>query len=229
MFRSLLSAVGVIVSLSVTAPVRADEEPTGDQILHLVRLSYKGQDYQLTGMLRNDRTGKKDAFTLTLQHQLIRFRFADPAEIVSLDLATTPASLTRVLPGSKTEVPLARYDEEVRGMVFNYEDLALRFLYWPNAKLIGTDRVKLAKCWKVRVVNPDGRTAYGTVDLWVHQGSGGIARMEAYDFKGKLVKRFEVISVQKHEGETILKEMRVEGIDPDSGKVTGRGYMKLDK
>ncbi len=198
--------------------------------MRLVRASYAQQDYKLTGSLRDDSTGRKESFELTMQQQTVRFRFNNPAEIVELDLGTQPASLSRVLAGGKAPVPITSYAEEVRGMGMNFEDLSLRFTYWPKPQLIGSDSIKTQKMWVVRVVNPDGKGPYGTVDLWVHQGSGGVAKMEAYNPQGQKMKRFEVVSVQKHGETTILKEMKLEAYDPPGAKkATRRTYMKLDK
>jgi hypothetical protein len=69
---------------------------------------------------------------------------------------------------------------------------------------------------------------YYTVDLWVHKDSGGMAKMEAYDRRGKMVKRFEVRKMQKVDGATALKEMMVESLNQTSGDVKGRTYMTLD-
>jgi len=207
----------------------ADPEPTAEEIMQLVRMSYALQDYKLNGSLRDDTSGKKEPFELTMQQQTIRFRFTEPAEIVDLDLGTQPATLSRVLPGGKSSVPVASYGEAVRGMSMNFEDLSLRFTYWPAPKLMGTDSIKTQKMWVVRVTNPDGKGPYGTVDLWVHQGSGGVAKMEAYDVKGLKMKKFEVVSVQKVNDVTILKEMKVEAYEPPGSKNVRRTYMKLDK
>ena len=207
----------------------ADPQPTAEELMRLVRMSYSLQDQKLTGTLRDDSSGRKEAFELTMQQQTLRFRFSDPAEIVNLDLSTEPATLSRVLPGGKSVVPVSAYDETVRGMAMNFEDLSLRFTYWPKPLLVGTDTIKAQKMWVVRVVNPDGKGPYGTVDLWVHQGSGGVAKMEAYDFKGLKMKRFEVVSVQKVNDATVLKEMKIEAYDPPGSKNVRRTYMKLDK
>lgn len=205
------------------------EEPTAEDVMRLVRMSYALQDYKLSASLRDETSGKKEQFELTMQQKTIRFRFTNPAEIINLDLAATPAALTRVQPGGRENVPIERYGDSVRGMAINYEDLSLRFTYWPNPQMIGAETIKTAKCWIVRVVNPDGKGPYGVVDLWVHQGSGGVARMDAYDPKANLVKRFQVISVQKANDITILKEMRIEAFDPATKKAINRTYMKLDK
>ncbi len=54
-------------------------------------------------------------------------------------------------------------------------------------------------------------------------------RLEGYDWKGKLAKRFEVVSGQKIEGRWFLKQMRIEEMDPATGKVTSRTYLEIKK
>lgn len=225
------SVLALLPAAALTPLLRAeDPQPTGEEILRLVRLSYALQDSKLMGELRDDDTGKTEPFELTMQQNVIRFRFINPPpEIVHLDLGTAPATLMQVRPGGAGTVPMDAYGDSVRGMDFNYEDLSMRFLYWPNPKLMGEDRIRTVKCWFVRVTTPDKKGPYGTVDLWVHQESGGVARMDAYNFQGKLVKRFQVISVQKSGKATILKEMRIESFNPLNGDRKGRTYMKLDK
>jgi hypothetical protein len=53
--------------------------------------------------------------------------------------------------------------------------------------------------------------------------------MEGYDWSGRLAKRFEVVSVQKIEGRYFLKQMRIESIQPDTGKVQSRTYLEIKK
>lgn len=224
--RFLLAAVALCPLASF---VRAeDPPPTGEEILKLVRVSNALQNYKLTGTLRDDKSGRAESFTLNMEQSIMRFRFSNPNQIVHLDMTTMPATLKSVQSGGSAAVPLSKYGEKVRGFAMNYEDLSMRFLYWPGAKLLGEERYKTQKCWKVRVTSPDSATPYGTVDLWVHQASGGMAKMEAYDLQGKLAKRFEVSSIQKVDGATILKEMKVESYAPGSSKSDGRTYMTLD-
>lgn len=223
---ALLAALCFPSPLHVLAA--GDPPPTGDEILKLVRVSNALQNYKLTGSLRDDKSGRAETFTLNMEQNIMRFRFSNPNQIVHLDMTTVPASLRIVQAGGSGSVPLAKYGEKVRGFAVNYEDLSLRFLYWPNAKLLGEENYKLQKCWKVRVTSPDSATPYGTVDLWVHQASGGMAKMDAYDLQGKLAKHFEVSKIQKVDGATILKEMKIESYAPGSSKSDGRTYMTLD-
>ncbi len=223
-----LIATALLALATLSTSVFSEEPPpTGEEIQRLVRMSNALQNYKLEGQLR-DTGGKKESFTLNMEQNILRFRFSNPNMIVHLDQNLTPASLNIIEAGNAGAVPLEKYGESVRGFAMNYEDLSMRFLYWPGAKMTGEESIKTVKCWKVRMSTPDRRTSYGTVDLWVHQGSGGMARMQAYDFQGKMVKKFEVVKIQKIDGKTILKEMKVEQYDPASGKRTGQTYMTLD-
>jgi hypothetical protein len=209
-----------------------DPEPkTAEQILSIVRLSYALQNHKMNGTLRDDASGRVEPLELTMERQVMRFRFQNPpAEIVQLDLNTTPATLYQVKPSGASEVPTSQMDKKVRGMELNYLDLSLAFLYWPRPQHLGEERVTGQKCWKVRVTNPNLKRQgpYWTVDIWVHQGSGGAAKMEAYDWNSKLIKRFQVTKVQEVDGATTLKEMKIETFHPPDGELQGRTYMKMD-
>ena len=54
-------------------------------------------------------------------------------------------------------------------------------------------------------------------------------RMEGYDWKGQLAKRFEVVSAQKIEGRWFLKQMRIEEMQPGTNKVLARSYLEIKK
>jgi hypothetical protein len=90
---------------------------------------------------------------------------------------------------------------------------------------LGAARVK---CWLIRVTAPDQKGPYYTVDLWVEKASGGVAKMEAYNVLSKMVKRFQVTKIQKADGATVLKEMRIESFNILNGEPQGRTYLTLD-
>jgi hypothetical protein len=207
-----------------------DAPPTAEEVMRLVRLSYALQDHKLSGSLRDDKSGKEEPFALTMTKQIIRFRFENPSQIVHLDLTSSPPTLRETKPNNANEVPLARYSENVRGFHLNYEDLSLRFIEWPNPKILGEEPLSGGqKAWKVRVVTPDGKGPYGTVDMWVHQGSGGMAKMEGWDKQGNLVKRFQIRSVQRAGEAHIPKEIRIETFEQNGKKIVGRTYMNFNK
>jgi len=225
-----------LACLFIVAPMLQaadDPAPSAEHVLGLVRRSYVLQDHKMTGRLRDDDTGREEPMELTLTASVMRFLFKSaPPEIIQLDMTTSPATLWQVKSGGSSKVPLKNAADPVRGMDFNYEDLSLKFIYWKNVKMLdanATLTLARVKCWQIRVTAPDASGPYYTVDLWVEKESGGVAKMEAYNRVSKMVKRFQVTKVQKVDGATVLKEMRVESFNPLNGDIKGRTYMTLDK
>lgn len=228
---TLMKRLLILLPLLAAAMLHAqDAQPkTAEEILRIVRLSYALQNHKMNGHLRDDATGRTEPMTLTMENQVMRFLFTNsPKEIVHLDLNTTPATLYQVRAGGTSQVQGNQYSASVRGMAFNYEDLSLRFLYWPRPQLMGEGRVSGQKCWIVRVTNPGKDGPYYVVDIYVHQGSGGAAKMEAYDRNSKVVKKYQVTKVQKVDKATVLKELKIETINPFNGDVKGRTYMIME-
>ncbi len=229
MHRRLLLAV-----LAAAPFVSAQEsEPSAAEVLARVRASYALQDHRMTGRLRDSASGREEPLELSLSQSLMRFHFpVQPPETIQLDLTTHPATLWQLTTqGERQRVPLAGTDRPVRGMDFNYEDLSQRFLYWEKVEMMDANaRVTGGvRCWLVRVTAPDTKGPYYTVDLWVHKDSGGVARMDAYDSRSTLVKRFEVTKMWKVDNVSSLREMRVQSFNPADGKRRGITYMTLDK
>ena len=121
----------------------------------------------------------------------------------------------------------ARYDDFVRGTGITYEDLFLRFLYWKKPKLLGEDTIRSRKAWKIELQAWGTSSQYGGARLWIDQESGALLRIEGYNRDGKLLRRFEVISAQKIDGQWMLKQMRVETLDPGSNKILNRTYLEV--
>ncbi len=218
-----------LLLLPVLASAQTAQPKTAEEILRIVRLSYALQNHKMSGQLRDHTSGRVEPLELTMENKVMRFRFKNqPPEIVHLDMNTTPATLYQVKPGGTTEVTGNQSSQSVRNMAFNYEDLSLRFLYWPRPQLMGEDRVSGQKCWIVRVTNPGNQGPYYVVDIWVHQGSGGAAKMAAFDRNSKIVKRYQVTKVQKVDNATVLKELKIETVNSVTGEVKGRTYMTME-
>ena len=132
--------------------------------------------------------------------------------------------------GGETEkFPASKLNQRIRGTSLTYEDLAFKFLYWPDGRVLGDDSVRTRKCWKVQLRTPSRESQYSNVLLWVDKASGALMRMEGYDSKGQLIKRFEVVSAQKIEGRWFLKQMRVEQFQPGTNHVEARAYLEIKK
>jgi hypothetical protein len=210
-----------------TTAIGADAPPPAREILDQVRLQQSQQQLDLQGQLRSDAT--VIPFRITQTGPVIRYTFTNPAEVVQLRLGEDGARLDLVLQNSTKKFSSSRLDERIGGTAVTYGDLALKFLYWPDAQVIGADTLRTRNCWKLRLTAPSKDAPYATVLLWVDKESGALMRMEGYDWKGQLKKRFEVVSAQKIEGRWFLKQMRIEEMEPGTNKVRSRSYLEIKK
>ncbi|MBA3543695.1 MAG: outer membrane lipoprotein-sorting protein [Chthoniobacterales bacterium] len=221
--RQLLLVLGLAsLSLGLLAGT-----PSAEEILSRVRLQQAQQQLDLQGQLRTD--GTIIPFRITQTGPVIRYTFANPPEVIQLKLGENGSRLDLVHENSVSKFSASRLDDRISGTAVTYGDLALKFLYWPNAEVLGADTLRSRNCWKLRLYPPDKSAPYAAVLLWVDKESGAIMRMESYDQKGVLTKRFEVVSAQKIEGRWFLKQMRVEEMQPGTGKVQSRTYLEIKK
>lgn len=116
----------------------------------------------------------------------------------------------------------------LKGRNVTYEDISLNFLYWPKARIDGSDTVDWVNCWKLRL-EPGGQpSSYASVELWVRKADGTFLNGEGYDKSGAMVKRFKVASGQADPlGGWMLKRMRIETLV--GGRVKSTTYLEIDK
>ena len=213
--------------VALAASTSAAPLPEAKEILESVRLRQAQQEIELQGQLREN--DKIIPFRLTQTGPLIRYSFSNPDETLQLRLGDNDSRLEEVTRGGTEKISAAQFDHKVRGTGISYEDLALKFLYWPEARVTGENSIRTRNCWKLELKAPLRQSQYGTVWLWVDKNGGALMRVEGYDLKGQLAKRFEVISAQKIEGRWFLKQMRIEEFVPGTGKVQTRTYLEITK
>lgn len=168
-------------------------------------------------------------FHLTQTGPVIRYSFSDPEETLELRLSENSSRLDLVTDEGSEKFPAEKLNEKIRGTGVTYEDLALKFLYWPNGRVLGDETVHARSCWKLQLAAPTRDAQYANVFLWVDKKSGALMRMEGYSADGKLTKRFEVVSTQKVDNRWFLKQMRVEEMQPGTNKVQARTYLEIKK
>lgn len=204
------------------------DQLTADEVLKLVRYSYTLYDQDFTGVLR---TGivKKVPFLMSLKPDSIRFIFDSPDQVILMDTRDDKFGLYEGVGGADLKaVPPSKFNEVVRDTDITYDDLSMRFLYWPNARIVKMDKFKARDCWIVRVLNPDGKGAYATVDVWIDKGSGGMLKMTGYNNQGRPIRRFEVLHGKKFGDIWMVDEMRIETISPAAGgRVTSSTRMQI--
>jgi len=204
---------------------RADADGDAEEILRSARVNPLGQPIVLNAQLRAG--GVKVPFQIGVRDGKISYLFTDPSQEILLGFGDEASTLEERKDGKTHGVSPARFDDSVRGGLLTYEDLALRFLYWKNPKLLGEEKVGPSTAYKIEIPAPPTATEYGVVRVWVDKNQGALTKIEGYDRQGRLSKVFSVNSVQKIDGQWMLKQMRVERIDPGTRKATLRTYLEI--
>jgi hypothetical protein len=221
-FQILASSLLLAISL-FAAPVAMAQQPTAQQILEGARISatLTQLDEGLAGNLRKG--GKSVPITLFLKGRDIQFQFSEnqgPWRIFHMRIADDAFNLFEIIQGKTTEFPASKIVQPIAGTDLTYEDLALRFFYWPNPKLDGIEDVGGQSCYKIRIDKPKATSGrYETVYVWIHTKFGAFMKIRGHNQNGGLVKEFQVEDIMKV-GKDVwtLRKMQVATCDPATGR-----------
>ena len=217
----------LLVALGFAGFAAAAPPPSAQEILQSVRLLETRQQLDLDGQLRENENVVP--FHITQNGPVIRYSFSNPDEVLQLRLGENGSRLDLLTGDATDSFPAEKLNEKIRDTGVTYEDLALKFLYWPDGRVLGDETVHARSCWKLQLAAPSRDSQYANVFIWVDKKSGALMRLEGYDAGGKLVKRFEVVSTQKIDNRWFLKQMRVDEMQPGTNKVQSRTYLEIKK
>jgi len=150
----------------------AQQGLSAQQLLEHARHSIMGAEGKFQGVLRHNRNS--DAFIADFGGADVTYRFNPNRKVFpNTSVTVVPGS---TLPGMSTE----DVTRPIRGSDVTLEDLTLTFLGWPAT---GIDETQLAikQAYMVTVVNPNSRGAYSSAQVWIHQKTLGLLKVEAYD------------------------------------------------
>jgi hypothetical protein len=213
----------LLFTAALASPLAA-QAPDAGQILEGARLSatLTKMEEPLQGTLNQGR--KKIPITLFLRGKNIQFQFTEDGKlrIFHMRLEDNSYELFEIINGKTIDFPRAKLVEHIAGTDLTYEDLALRFFYWPDPKLEGTEDVGGQKCYRLRLNKPTAAAGrYERVYVWVHTKYGAFMRIRGYDNNHGLLKEFQVEDVMPVGDDIwVLEKMQVSTHDPKTGKRT---------
>ena len=224
----LLVCVFALGAFSVDAQEGA---PNADALLKTARFVTTLQHQDLKGYIRKGET--KFPVGLYLRGQDIQLSYTRPNKgkdiRFHMRLGENRYDLFELADGKTVRFPEKKLGEPIEKTDLSYEDLAMRFLYWPGGQVDGLEKVKGQDCWVVRLVNPTQTGRYVQVRVWVHKKSQALMQVVGYDKGGKPLKRFAVTDVMKVGDSYTLRRMRVDSVDPVQNRVVGMTYLEFDK
>jgi hypothetical protein len=213
----------VFYAWMMIAALASGQAPDAKAILEGARMSATlvRLDDGLSGNLRQGR--RSVPVMLFLKGQDIQFQFQQnngPWEVFHMRMGDEAFDLFEMNDGKQKIFPAERLVTPIAGTDLTYEDLALRFFYWPDPKLEGEEDVGGQTCHKIRINKPRhvaGR--YEVVYVWVHKKFGAFMRIRGHDKSGGLVKEFQVEDVMQIAKDLwTLRKMQVASHDPASGR-----------
>ncbi|RYD36866.1 MAG: outer membrane lipoprotein-sorting protein [Verrucomicrobiaceae bacterium] len=170
----------------------------------------------LTGKLNG-----KTPIVLFLRGKDIQFQFNEGGgwEKFHMRLTDNSYDLFELKDDKTFKFPDAKITQSIAGTDLTYEDLALRFFYWPNPILEGQEQIGGRAAYKLRVNKPNGTAGrYDTVYIWVDAKFGAFMQIRGYN-SSKLLKEFKVEDVMEIGGGVwTLKKMQVSTYEGDAGK-----------
>jgi hypothetical protein len=196
----------------------AAQEPDANAILEGARLAatLTEIDEGLQGSLTQG--SKRIPITLFLKGKDIQFQFTENGKlrIFHMRLGDEKFELFEIIKGKTVNFPRNKLIEPIAGTDLTYEDLALRFFYWPKPKLEGRENVGGQECYRLLLDKPKNAVGrYQRVYVWIHTKFGAFMRIRGYDDNGGLLKEFQVEDVmQVSEQVWVLKKMQVATHDP---------------
>lgn len=211
-----------------TEPVNAESQAAqdGTAVLQAVRKGLSTVHQSLSGVLRMG--ARKVEYRMVIDGPELRMTFPkatgkDPRSML-LKFGERDVSLqVETAEGKKRQPP---FEEELFGMGVSYEDLAMRFLYWPGSVIEGEERLMVfARCLKIRVPRPPGsKSPYSEVRVWARQADGAFLKSEGYGEGGTLLRRLTVRRLQSIGQVTTLEQLRVES----PGRSADPTYLEVD-
>lgn len=223
MIKGLLIFLATV--LAVPSPLHAQ---TAEQIMERARLGTTLQSADLHGQIRKQGKRGSTPVSLFLRGENIQFMTGAGAERFHLRLGDDQQKLFAIINNKTVGFPREKLGQPIAGSDLTYEDLSLRFFYWPNPQLEGAERVDIHNCWKIRVNNPGRTGRYGVVYVWIHQKFGAFMKIEGFDRKGRKLKEFSVEEIMKLPDKThTVKKVKVASFS--GGRTSGISYLEFDK
>ena len=232
----LLTYLFALIPLTAQEVVpQSENSKQASKILSQVRYAYPQKTLNFRGEIRPRRIGfKMIPLNLSFNSQLIKFEFfkennskKEIDETISLDFSDDKINVVRSFESLSKEIKNDDLSNSIRGTDISYDDIVMRFLDWPDPVLLKVEKAKGGKAWKIRCANPNKTQLYSIVDVWVSQKSAAIVRMNAYNQKRRIVKSFEVDSIQQIKGDWFVETMIVRTYPDDAKSKTTSSFLKL--
>ena len=208
------------------SPVSAQ---TAEEIMQSVRqVTALQKEQNLQGHLRKG--GKKTPLSLFLRGKNIQFALDGGKERFHLRLEPNRQDLFELVNGKTKQFPASKISQSIANTDVSYEDLALKFLYWPKPTIAGEDKINRQDCWRIHMANPEKSGRYREVSVWVSKRHRALMRVIGYGPRPAAValKQFEITKLMKVNDVYTVKTMKVTAFN-ENRRAKGITYIEFRK
>lgn len=181
------------VFFSFAASLAQEASPDAGQLLKRVRQGATLQENKdIKGQIR--KRSVKIPFSMSLRGNLIAFQYQlnNVWNRFDLKFKDRGQEILSWKDGKAGVLPVAQYAVPIAGTDVTYEDLSMRYLYWPQAKIVRDDAASTVKgrdCWIVQIPNPNsGVGQYAWVRVWIDKETEPCGRWMALTAAGSWLK-----------------------------------------
>ena len=204
--------LAIVLAIAAGPGFARGQNPDPRELLRSARVAQANMDWKFTGHLRVGAGATKIPFFLTVSNGVVKYEFKDNGDAITLRLGDKDSRLEETVGGKTERITGAKLAAPIRNTNLTYEDISLRFLYWPNAKLLGDEIILARDSWVIELVPPTaGASQYSKVKVWISKGENAVMKMESFDSAGKSVRKYTVRSVMKRDDFWFLKQMEISG------------------
>ena len=219
----------LLLSLFLSPLLKAEEDFDAYEVMAKARYVSSLSKNDLTGNLK--KKGHVVPIRLYMRGKDIQMQYQPDSSKgwkgVHLQLKDDNCDLYDVDGENLTKFPDEKIGKNIAKTDLTYEDLSLRFLYWPSPEIVGEETIMAQSCYIIRVYNPNSSQGnYAVCDLWIHKRAGALMRVKAFDQKAQHVKTFEAADLMNVDGEIMMRKMKVERIK--NNRVQSVSYMIFD-
>lgn len=202
---------------------------TAEEIMSSVRqVAVLQGEQDLSGVIRKG--SQKIPLTLFMRGKDIQFALRGGEERFHLRLNENDQQLYELVGGKMNLFPPNKIAAPIAQTDVSYEDLALKFLYWPDPRIAGEEKIEGQDCWRLHVANPDKTGRYREISVWVTKNQRALMRVVGYGPRptAKAIKQFQITDVMKVGNIWTVKTMKVSTFDANN-RVNGITYLEFEK
>lgn len=128
----------------------------------------------------------QDRFGGDLERLLVTLPMGEPSEFLFME-------------GDAADwTPLTDLNRSMAGLDLDWADVSLSYLWWRNARIVGSERVRGRFCYIVDLrAPPDEVSRYAGVRIWVDPELALLMQVDAYDARNRPIRRMQVKSLHK--------------------------------